>query len=168
VLIEDTFSYLNHNQHKNPCFHQPVLVASRDVIADPVRRQGWIDNCWLQEQWASAITPKGFFFCEVAAAFDTVFNGPGGLPVEPGCWRRPLADFADQINRWCQRSGVCLPLPGRRDSEGRDDLTAGNAAELGRLGSPAIAAGRYVVFDPNDFRPDQPGWQPQRYLRPEP
>jgi hypothetical protein len=82
--------YLNHNRHEPPSVHQPVLVAIREVIRDEAAMWKLIDDCWLQKTWSSCITPKGFFFCEVAGALDIIFDGPGGLPIDPQCWRHPL------------------------------------------------------------------------------
>ena len=166
-LVRDTFGYLNQNLHRAECVHQPVLVAVQDVIRDENRMWELIDACPLQRKWSSAITPKGFFFCEVAAAMDVIFEGPGGLPVSPGCWRHDLADYRDQIERWCPRCGVCLPLPGRRDDDSVDDISQSNLEALRKLGSPRIRKGDYVVFDPNIYQEqhNRATWQPLRYLR---
>jgi hypothetical protein len=127
--IERVFGYVNNNTHIK-AIHSPVLTAVEELVPDIEERQKLIDNCWLQRIWSSTITPKGFFFCEVAGAMDMVFNGPGGLPVEPGCWRRPIADFQDQINCWCNRCGIPLNLPGRLDSDEIDDVTPNNLKQL--------------------------------------
>lgn len=156
-LIQETFGYVNNNQHNTDCVHSPVLVSISDVIADPEERRRIIDNCWLQRMWSGTITPKGFFFCEVAGAMDLLFDGPGGLPVEPGCWRRPIADFGDQIERWCNRCGVPLNLQGRRDSEDVDDISQSNLDAL--RGSVRVRAGRYVPFSGGEETSE-----PWRYL----
>jgi hypothetical protein len=156
--------YLNLNTHVSPCYHQPVLVAVGEVIRDKDAMWKLIEACPLQRDWSSAITPKGFFFCEVAASFDMVFDGPGGLPIEPRCWERPIEDFREQIERWCPRCGVCLPLNRRRDTDRVDDISPGNVRELEALKSPAILEGRYVPFDPIAWRPPLK-WHPLRYLK---
>lgn len=143
-LIEDVFGYVNNNTHSTKVLHSPVLVAIKDVIPNPVERWKLIDGCWLQRTWSGAITPKGLFFCEVAAAMDMLFDGPGGLPVEPGCWRRPLKDFQEQIRTWCDRCGVPLNLEGRLDRENRDDVSPSNLKQL--QDSPRIQAGDFVPF----------------------
>lgn len=166
-LVQETFGYVNQNLHTTECVHQPVLVAVEDVIRDERRMWELIDACQLQRKWSSAITPKGFFFCEVAAAMDVVFEGPGGLPLTPGCWRHDLADYRGQIERWCPRCGVCLPLPGRCDRERVDDISRGNLEALRKLGSPRVRKGDYVLFDRAAYQeqPNRVGWQPLRYLR---
>uniref|UniRef100_A0A6M3XGA6 Uncharacterized protein n=1 Tax=viral metagenome TaxID=1070528 RepID=A0A6M3XGA6_9ZZZZ len=156
--------YLNQNQHNTDCFHQPVLVAIQDVIQDEARMWSLIDACPLQEEWSGTITPKGFFFCEVAGALDLIFDGPGGVQVAPGCWAHDLAEYRSQIERWCPRCGVCLPLAGRRDSEGIDDVSRSNLEALRKLGSPRILAGDYVEFDPAGWQPPE-DWKPLTYLR---
>ena len=162
--------YLNQNLHDKECFHQPVLVAVGDVVQDETAMWQLIDRCPLQKEWSSAITPKGFFFCEVAAAMDLVFDGPGGLPVTPACWRHDLAVYREQIERWCPRCGVCLPLEGRLDHERVDDVSRSNLETLRRLGSPRILAGEYALFEAEEYDPSthRPDWAPLRYLRKQP
>jgi len=157
--------YLNQNLHKRGmCCHQPVLVAVQDVIHDEASMWKLIEECPLQREWSSAITPKGFFFCEVAAAFDMIFDGPGGVPVTPGCWRHDIADYRDQVERWCPRCGVCLPLEPRHDYERVDDISESNLEVLLRLGSPRVLADEIVLFDPNKWTPPE-DWRPLKYLR---
>ena len=159
------FGYINHNQHDSHCVHQPVLVGVQEVVRDEEQMWGLINQCELQRQWSSSITPKGFFFCEVAAALDMVFDGPGGVPVTPGCWRHDLAFYRDQIERWCPRCGVCLPLTGRPDDEERDDISPANLEALRTLGSPRVLAGDCVVADVDRYTPPGGAWEPLRYLR---
>ncbi len=160
--IKEVFDlqFVHNNLHTTPCHHSPILVAVQDVIADPTERQQVIDHCWLQQRWASSFSPKGYFFCEVAAAFDWVFDGPGGLPIEPGCWDRPLEDFRSQINEWCPRCGIPLQLKGRLDSEGVDDISQSNLEALQH--SPRVQQGKYMLYVPgNQTTTDKP-W---RYLQ---
>ena len=166
-LIAKTFGYVNRNQHDRECRHQPILVAVQEVIPDRGYMWRLIDACPLQRKWASAITPKGFFFCEVAATLDLIFDGPGGKPIDPECWRLPVEAYRDQVERWCPRCGMCLPLPGRRDKEKRDDITPGNLEELKRLGSPRAVAGNVVVFDPATYNQTEHAkeWKPLKYLQ---
>lgn len=164
-LARATFGYINQNEHDSRCEHQPVLVAVGEVIRDDARMRSLIEACPLQRLWSCAITPKGFFFCEIAGVLDLVFQGPGGLPVTPGCWRHDLADYRDQIEQWCPRCGVCLPLAGRLDSEERDDITPGNLEALRTRGSPRVLAGEYVRFDPANYCPPTGPWRPLAYLK---
>ena len=156
--------YLNWNMHLPACIHQPVLVAIQDVVHDDARMWELINRCPLQEQWSATITPKGFFFCEVAGAMDMVFDGPGGLPVTPGCWRHDLAEYRGQIEQWCPRCGVCLPLTGRRDDEQQDDVSESNARTLRHLGSPRVLEGAIVPFSAERWEPPR-DWEPLRYKR---
>ena len=147
-IIDKTFTLrgIHNNRHDlQKSRHSPILVAIKDVVADLDKRSALIDNCWLQNSWCSTITPKGYFFCEVAGAFDWVFNGPGGLPIEPDCWKRPLSDFQEQIDRWCLVCGVPLQLKGRIDNEEIDDITQSNLELL--KDSPRIQASEYILYD---------------------
>lgn len=129
-LIERVFGYVNNNTHLGSVIHSPVLVSSQDIIESQKDRNKVIENCWLQRLWSGTITPKGLFFCEVAGAMDEVFDGPGGLPVEPGCWRRPIGDFQSQIDMWCHRCGIPLQLEGRRDDDEIDDVSSANLTDV--------------------------------------
>lgn len=156
--------YLNYNPHKARVEHQPVLVASADVVPDRAQRDRLIDACWVQNQWAGAITPKGFFFCEVAAAFDMVFGGPGGFAITPECWRFDIGDYFAQIQRWCPRCGMPLPMQGRLDSEGIDDISLTNLYALAKIDSPRIEAAEFNLVETADYiKPET--WKPAQYIK---
>jgi len=177
--------YINWNMHLPDMnvHHQPLLVASQDVVPDERRRWELIEDCWVQREWSSTVTPKGFFFCEVAGHFDMIFDGPGGLPLEPGVWQgelafvrnengipQPQGKFAEQIERSCTRCGACVPLPARRDAENRDDVSRSNLEQLLQIQSPRVKKGDYVLqefdpdkpYDPNQFND---GWVPFKYVK---
>src|SRR5215471_826199 len=111
ALIREVFGHLNLNDHSAAhILHQPVLVSSEELVPDPRERAALIDNCWIQMMWSASITPKGAFFCEVAAAMSHLFGGSDGWPVVPGWWRRKPSDFASQRNEYCNRCGCAVPL----------------------------------------------------------
>ena len=156
--------------------HQPVLTASKDMIPDEKERWDLIENCWLQQCWSPSITPRGFFFCEIAGVLDTTLGGIGGLPVEPECWkgelsfetdengvRRPQGPFAEQIKQACERCGVCVPLPGRADHEEIDDISPSNLRALELIGSPRLRSGAVnIVQKPI---PLLGKWNPRKYIK---
>ena len=146
-IIRKTFISrgVHNNRHDlQASRHSPVLVAIKDVIANPTKRAAIINDCWLQSKWCGTITPKGHFFCEVAGVFDWVFDGPGGLPIESKCWKRPIRDFQSQIERWCPQCGIALQLKGRLDYKEVDDITQSNLDLL--KNSPRIKDGRYLIY----------------------
>jgi len=160
----DAGGYLNWNRHQRGAssMHQPVLVAIREVVRNEDAMWRLIDSCPLQREWSGSITPKGFFFCEVAGAMDWLFKGPGGMPITPGCWRHDLADYREQIERFCPQCGVCLPLLPRRDRDRMDDVSPGMIHALQETGSPRMEQGRYVVYNVDDWQPPE-DWEPLRY-----
>lgn len=165
-MIDRVFGCQNLNPHSGETRHQPVLVAIRDVVDDPQERDRLIRKCWLQEEWSSAITPRGMYFCEVAAALDSVLElGVGGLPIEPGCWRRPLSEYSEQIQTICQHCGIAVPLRGRLDTERRDDVSVSNLERLKELGSPRVLAEHYVEYEAGSLALDGDPWRPARYAR---
>lgn len=177
-LIRKTFRFINENTHQTAVVHQPGLVAIQDVAPHAVEVQAgktdaetwmweWIDRCWLQELWSSAITPKGFFFCEIAAAMDMIMDGPGGLPVTEACWQHDIAEYRHQAELWCPRCGICLPLPGRKDADEHDDVSQTNLTALRRAGSPRILCGAYHLFAPDSYDAQEfiGAWQPEWYMR---
>ena len=162
-LIAKTFGFQNKHPHDPPARHQPVLIASEELMPDESARWELIRDCWLQNSWCGSITPKGVFFCEVAGALDMIFDGPGGLPIEPLWWNRSLLDFHDQMYMWCNKCSVCMPLPGRMDCDEHDDVSPGNLAALMAVGSPAVD--RCRVFNVDGYKPTnhEPLWAPRRY-----
>ena len=153
-LIQDTFGYQLVNDHSNPSMHETLMVTRKEVgIPD----DEWIklrDNCWIQNLWSASITPKGAFFCEVAAALDTLFDGPGGWPIEPGWWKRKPADFADQLH-WCEMCSAALPMPKRDANEEIDDVSPVWAEKLVQIESPKAKKGLVQPFDPTAYKPQE-------------
>jgi hypothetical protein len=160
--IDRVFCYVNNNRHDSRCLHSPILVATKDMVDDPEERRRLIDACWLQRMWSGTINPKGFWFCEVAGAMSMLFDGPDGLPVEPGCWRRPLEDFRYQIDWACDQCGLPLNLEGRPDVEELDDVSWSNLRLLEQIDSPRIQAGQYVL---HAALPGKTCSEPWRYLQ---
>ncbi len=183
--------WLNWNMHLRAMRveHAPILVASRDAVPDRTQRWQLIEDCWLQQKWSSTITPRGYFFCEVAGHMDMIFNGrpdgvqrlPAlqGLPVEPDCWdgdlyfededgvRQPRGPYAQQVLAACQQCGMCLPLQGRADSDEIDDVSSSNLALLDNAGSPRIKRGNYQLhtYGPEGLDTTQGRSNPRVYVK---
>ncbi len=131
-IIQDVFNFQNLNDHQNISYHQPVLISRKDM---GIKDKEWLqmrENCWVNQQWSSSVTPKGCFFCEVAAALDYMYDGPGGLPIEKGWWKRPIEDFADQF-MWCEYCGIPLETFARDARDGVDDISDTNYEEMSRM-----------------------------------
>lgn len=153
--IQDVFNYQSINDHNNPSLHQPLLASRKELgISD----EDWInirDNCIIQNLWSASITPKGAFFCEVAAALDMLFDGPGGWPIEPGWWKREPKDFGYQLN-WCEVCGGALFHSGRLSSEEIDDVSPLLYEKLKEVGSPKLKAGKVVKMNMGNRQDGQP------------
>jgi hypothetical protein len=151
-LIQDTFGYQLVNDHSNASMHT-TLMATRKELGIPDDK--WIelrDKCWVQNLWSASITPKGAFFCEVAAAMDATLGGPGGWKIEPGWWNRTPADFADQLH-WCEMCSAALPMPAR-DARGEvDDVSPVWKEKLIQIDSPKLKKGLANEFDPKAYDP---------------
>jgi hypothetical protein len=153
-IIQDTFGVQCLNDHSSPSMHTTLMATRAELGIDD---EAWIklrDNCWVQNNWSAAITPKGAFFCEVAAAMDATLQGPGGWPIEPGWWRRTPAEFGDQL-RWCEMCSACLPVPKRNANEEVDDASPAWVERLKALRSPKLNRGLVNVFDPAAYRPSE-------------
>ena len=128
-IIQNVFNFQSLNDHTNASYHQPILISRKDMrIGD----DEWIklrEKCWVNQNWSGSITPKGCFFCEVAAAMDMLFDGPGGLPIEKDWWKRDIEDFKEQF-RWCELCGIPLKTFARDAREGIMDISAENLALL--------------------------------------
>ena len=160
--IQDVFpEYQCVNDHCNPGLHQPLLVASSELPIGEEERKALIDKCWINQTWSATVTPKGAFFCEVAAALDMLLGGPGGWPVEKGWWKRKPCDYGDQL-KWCNLCGAAIPLPRRRANMEIDDISPGMVEKLKAVGSPKVENGHYQVFevDSYDLKSYESKWNP--------
>jgi len=149
--------------------HQPLLVAISEVVDDHELRELLIENCPFQSSWSAAITPKGAFFCEIAAAQDYLFDDPGGYEVKPGWWRREPEDFQDQVMEYCGSCSGALPMEtlsdgrGGRDGHAPDMMTRGNYEKLLAMGSPK-AARRVEIWTRKMTKDDLPeDWNPRSF-----
>lgn len=149
--IYETFLEENiiYNDHKDEEVgeHQPLLMAAEDIIPDRELMWRLIGNCWIQWRWAAAITPKGGFFCEVAAAADMLFDGPGGYALEKGWWNKNPNEFLDQVKRYCPKCSAAVPMPGVSSHAVYDVISPSNAKRLKEIDSPKFNAGRYEIRD---------------------
>lgn len=146
-LIDETFGIITFNDHEMGGVHQPMMIASKDVIKDDKLRDELIDKCWLQTVWSPSITPKGAFFCEVAATFDMLFNGPGGYPIEPGWWKRTVPEFRDQRDRYCTSCSIPIPMEKVSIDVPYEYVSISNFKKLEEAGSPLAKNGRLRVIN---------------------
>jgi len=146
--IRKTFAEnIYYNDHEDDTqTHQPILIAMTDVLDDRPFMRSLIDKCWIQEKWSPSINCKGGFFCEVAAAMDTLFNGPGGYTIEKGWWKKTPKDFEDQINRYCFNCSAALPLPPLSNQKGEELVSPSNYAKLSALNSGKLKKGMVKVI----------------------
>ncbi|MBB5373791.1 radical SAM protein [Acidocella aromatica] len=153
-LIQDTFGYQLLNDHSNPSMHQTLMVTRQEL---GVPDDEWVkmrDRCWVQNLWSASITPKGAFFCEVAAAMDATLGGPGGWPIEPGWWKRKPSEFGDQL-KWCEMCSACLAMPSRDANDETDDVSPVWAKKLEEIRSPKVQKGLVNEFDPVAYQADK-------------
>lgn len=157
VILEtfdsDRIAYNDHTSLKGQ--HHPLLIAADDVIEDKELMWKLIDNCWIQEQWSASITPKGAFFCEVAAAKDMLVNGPGGWPLEKNWWQREPVDFREQMEVACTKCSAAIPLDGQSDLRGGRDgkpmefISKSNKVLLEISKSPRLLKGEFYEYAKN-------------------
>lgn len=147
-IIADAFGSVLLNDHTlGNLNHIPVLVAAQDTITDEFTMWYLIDHCCVQNCWSGAITPKGAFFCEVAAAFDMVLEGPGGWPVTPDWWKKTPKDYIEQMKQYCVNCSAALRLHSRLDTDEIDDVSQRNLERLIKVDSPKIKRGKYNIYN---------------------
>lgn len=151
ALIYETFQPLNivYNDHTDVYVgdHQPLLIAAKDILDDQGLMWKLIDKCWVNQRWSASITPKGCFFCEVAAAQDHLFNGPGGYPIEAGWWNKTKEQYRDQVQRYCVNCSAAIPMP-RYSAHSKKDLVSKSIAEkLQEIKSPRYLKKDVELFD---------------------
>lgn len=106
--------------------HGSPWVAMRDVIPDAETRWDMIAQCDVNRFWSAAIgvvPGRGLraYFCEIAyaqaalhATADDAADWPDvGHPVTPGWWRKPMSEFAAQVEQHCHACGIPLRRPGQ-------------------------------------------------------
>lgn len=110
-LVRKTFgeNVMFNNHTDTTQKHHPMLLSISDVINDKGLIEQLLKDCWVDRRWSASINPKGAFFCEIAAAMDVLFEGPGGHPVASGWWDREPEAFRDQRERYCYHCGACVP-----------------------------------------------------------
>ena len=150
-LIQDTFAYQCINDHRNTGLHQALLITRKELGIPDKEWNILRDKCWIQNEWSASITPKGAFFCEVAAALDMLFDGPGGWPVEPGWWKRRPEDFQDQLH-WCELCSAALPVPSNPGNEEMDIISPLLLEKLKKQGgSYKVSHGHFHILDPHSY-----------------
>lgn len=168
---DDRIAFNDHSQTTGR--HAPLLVAIDEMVDDPELRRILIDNCPFQARWSASITPKGAFFCEIAAAQDWLFDGPGGYPIESGWWNKTPDQFQDQVARYCGSCSGALPMPSESDGRGGRDgrtvdvVSPGNLTRLLAVGSAKAARGNVIVHDKKFTRGEiedaLEGWNPRAF-----
>ena len=147
-LVRKTFGENVHfNNHSDMSQkHHPMLISISDVIDDKESIKRLVDNCWVNRKWCASINPKGSFFCEIAAAMDVLFEGPGGHPVTRGWWDKDPEAFQDQIDRYCYHCGACVPYFPVTLKE-RDVASVSNFLRLKEVGSPKLEKNGIRIHD---------------------
>lgn len=168
-IIHETFDpdLILYNDHSDPNegVHQPILIAAEDILDDRELMWRLIGDCWVQWRWSASITPKGGFFCEVAAAMDMLFDGPGGYPLEKGWWNKNPWEFADQVKRYCPRCSAAIPMERPSSHLGYDVVSKSNYERLKKAGSLKVKSDKIKVFDKKLTEEDvervvKAGWTP--------
>ncbi len=173
-IIRKTFAEnVYYNDHKEEVQkHQPILLAIRDVLSDKKYMDELINNCWVQKMWSPSINPKGGFFCEVAAAMDILFDGPGGYPIEKKWWDRGPDEFRDQVKRYCYNCGAALPYPPVLNKENKDYVSISNYQRLQALRTPRFLRGHLKLveekYSTEQIKEFAKNWKPWEYLGGEP
>lgn len=145
-LIRKVFEFQCINDHKSSIMHQVNTITRKELGIPDDEWEELRDNCWLQNNWSASITPKGAFFCEVAGALDTLFNGPGGWPIEKGWWERKPCDFKDQLH-WCELCSFCLKTPHVQSHTNVDIVSPVWDEKLKEIGSTK----KRIIFDINGY-----------------
>lgn len=153
-IIQDTFNYQCINDHSHAGEHIALLLPRKELGIKAKEWKVYRDNCWIQRLWSASITPKGAFFCEVAAALDMLFNGEGGWKVEKGWWNRTPDNFGDQL-AWCEYCSACLPAPRLKANEGKEIVSPKMYEKLKEVGSKKVEQGKVEIFDVSNYDPKQ-------------
>lgn len=155
-LIKKTFGdRVSYNDHKDSTQkHHPMLVAIKDVVKDSALRRELINKCWVREKWSAMISSRGCFSCEIAGAFDALYNGSEGLPVEKGWWKKGHEHFNSQMERYCNQCGAALPLPAVSISSYEDFISISNYERIVKKNANKFKNNRVFLYKNNMSRLD--------------
>ena len=149
--------------------YQPMLVAIKDVVTDDSLREDLIEKCWVRESWSAVINEKGCFSCEVAGAFDVLYNGPGGLPIEKGWWAKGHEHFNEQLERYCCQCGAALPQPAVTSRNDKDLISISHYRALENLQTPKFQKNRVMLvnrkYSAQDVHKIAETWEPLHYQK---
>jgi hypothetical protein len=144
---------VHYNDHSKPeeGWHQPLLVSIDEVVENKDVMWKLIDNCWIQKRWSASITPKGAFFCEVAASLHHTLEGPDGWSLEEGWWNKGPDDYKAQKEFACLRCSAALPMGEIPNNHlPQDMMTEGNWRLLKEKNSPKVKAQRVQIVKKED------------------
>ena len=190
TLIRESFYHVCLNPHttqkQRVCLVQPITVAIKDVVDDVEYREKLINDCWVQRTWCPTIGKKGAFFCEIAYALDTILDGPGGYPIEPGWWKKTPEEFKNQVDRYCKYCGMPVPLERELMSKKKENITSGLYEIFKQNNLPRLSIDKDVTicdrkltiaemeetkktWDPGNYRQDirpdiKEGWKKRPHL----
>jgi len=150
--IDETFAYLAYNEHneqqKELCKFQPLTVAIEEAVKDENLRKSLINDCWLQQRWCPSVNNKGGFFCEVAAAMDTILEGPGGYDItDQNWWNKNPEQFQDQVDRYCHKCGMAIPMERELIKNTKEKFTPKLLQEFKDKGLKRLSENEVEVFD---------------------
>jgi hypothetical protein len=128
--------------------HGTPFVSQIDLGIPEEERWKNIADCDISRYWSSLIGVfRGelrFFFCEVAYSMSALHQdnpnwaGSGqpfpdiGLPVTPGCWRKPMADFEQQVLTCCHNCAIPLRRAGQQAINGTHEEFSITHAHIAR------------------------------------
>jgi len=169
-IIKKTFgANVWRNDHKDPSQkHHPMLLGVEDVVSNKKLVDKLIHACWVDQRWSASINPKGCFFCEIAAALDILFEGPGGAPIQKGWWDNPPKYFEDQIKRYCYVCGASVPFHSVFVKENKDYVSISNFNRLKDLETPRFLKNRVKLiqdsYSNSQLKKSMQGWEPWRHV----
>jgi len=152
-LIQDIFPYQVLNDHRHVDLHQALLLPRKELGIPDEKWYPMRDRCWIQNLWSASITPKGAFFCEIAASLDMLLGGPGGWPIKPGWWRRKPEEFGDQL-QWCELCSAALNVPSLPATEQTEMISPQLLERIRKLDGWKIRTGHYTVFGRENYDPN--------------
>ncbi len=154
----------NDHSEDDGCVHQPLLIASDEIIQDKNLMWRLINNCWL-DRWSPAITNHGAFFCEIASALEDLFHLKKGWAVWAGWWKKDETQFKDQQRAYCKLCSACIPFP-PLDSHGAFEyISPENLMKLMKNNVPNLS--RFEVYTKQytyeNYNKYAPNWTPWKF-----
>lgn len=167
-IIRETFplKHIVYNAHdyEYKGQHQPILIASKEIVGDEKLRKRMIDKCWVQDRWSPSINKNGAYFCEIAASIGMLFDIKG-WDLTKEWWNKKPSEFQDQIDIFCSKCSMCIPFSEKLYASKEQYISYNNLEAFMRAKTVGVSRFRlyFNVYTKEDYNRNKKEWKPGEF-----